>query len=217
MIRKIFIAFVILILLGVPCLVIVTLHKPSQNLIISAYNQARLIFLNGGGSECINELSKRNAKFKALGDQVNGICTVKNGVQISSFSDTALNGAIVLSCPTAIKVDEWLRKIKAQSITHIGSYNCRTQRNNKIMSEHSFGNALDIVSINGAVVGSDWQNNTPQEQLLKSSYDAACNIFSNVIGPDDNALHAEHLHLDNGWGFGCALEPIKRSLLRQLK
>jgi len=215
--RKFFIAFAVLFLLGAICLTIVTLHTPSQNLIIKSYNQVRVSFLNGGGSDCIKELSRRNVKFQSLGDQADGICKVKNGVRISSFADTTFNGAIILSCPTAIRVDDWLREIKARRITHIGSYNCRTQRNNKIMSEHSFGNALDIVSINGAVFERDWQNNTPKRQLLKQSYDAACHIFSNVIGPDDSALHAKHLHLDNGFGFGCILKPIKQSLIKHLK
>lgn len=127
----------------------------------------------GGGPECVDELTKKNVKFRYLGDMADGICMVKNGVRVSSFSDTALNGAVTLSCPAAIKVDNWLRKIKAKNIEHNGSYNCRTQRNNNIISEHSFGNAIDIVSINGAVVASDWREETPKGQILEHAYQAA--------------------------------------------
>jgi len=217
MLKKTLITISALFLLGILSVTIVILHKPSQNLIIGAYNQVRFLSLVGGGSDCVEELTKRDVKFRSLGDMADGICMVKNGVRVSSFSNTALNGAVTLSCPAAIKVDDWLRKIKAKNITHNGSYNCRTQRNNNIISEHSFGQAIDIVSINGAVVASDWRKETPKGQILEHAHQAACDVFSNTIGPDDNSLHAEHFHLDIGWGFGCTLKPIKQLLSRHMR
>lgn len=217
MLKKTLITISILFLVGILSVTIVILHKPSQNLIISAYNQVRFLSLVGGSSDCLDELTKRNVKYRFIGNMTDGICMVKNGVRVSSFSNTALNGAVTLSCPSAIKVDNWLIEIKAKYIEHNGSYNCRSQRNNNIISEHSFGNAIDIVSINGAVVASDWRKETPKGQILEHAHQAACDIFSNIIGPDDNSLHAEHFHLDTGWGFGCTLKPIKQLLLRELR
>ena len=67
------------------------------------------------------------------------------------------------------------------------------------------------------MVASDWRKETPKGQILEHAHQAACDVFSNIIGPDDNSLHAEHFHLDTGWGFGCTLKPIKQLLNRHLR
>ena len=43
----------------------------------------------------------------------------------------------------------WLEEIEATEVEHFGSYNCRKIYGTNIMSEHSFGSAVDIASING--------------------------------------------------------------------
>ena len=61
------------------------------------------------------------------------------------------------------------------------------------MSQHSYGNAIDVVSVNG----------TDLSQNHRELSAAACRYFTNVIGPEDDAAHAHHIHLDNGPGIGC--------------
>ena len=71
------------------------------------------------------------------------------------------------------------------------------------MSEHSFGNAIDIAAINGVSVLSDWNNQGSKSDLIKSAAEKACDYFSNVITPAHNELHRDHLHIDRGFGTTC--------------
>ena len=119
----------------------------------------------------------------------------------------------MLSCPAALVTDNWLRDIDAADLEHIGAYNCRTQRNNKLMSEHSYGTAMDIVTLNGAKIIEDWGASTSKGRYLNGAFTSACQHFSNVIGPDDNHLHKGHLHVDTGLGFGCTFKPLKQYLI----
>ena len=88
-------------------------------------------------------------------------------------------------------------------MVHLGSYNCREQRGNSIISEHGYGLAIDIAEIDGASVLDDWTSDDSKGRVLKKAYQTACEYFSNVLTPDSNAAHRNHFHFDNGLGFGC--------------
>ena len=76
-------------------------------------------------------------------------------------------------------------------------YNCG------LMSEHSFGVAIDISEIDGAVVSKHWKENGSKGEKLRDAASAACKYFSNVLTPETNRLHHNNLHLDSGIGFQC--------------
>ena len=94
----------------------------------------------------------------------------------------------------------------------MGSYNCRRQRNNGLVSEHSYGTAIDVAVIDSAILTRDWGKASDHGKTLNKAYENACKLFSNIITPDDNALHHDHFHLDTGFGFGCLLKPFRQSL-----
>ena len=48
-------------------------------------------------------------------------------------------------------------------------------------SEHSFGTAIDITSINGASVSEDWGKDTHKGRYLEKAHSSACQIFANVV------------------------------------
>ena len=78
------------------------------------------------------------------------------------------------------------------------------------MSQHSFGAAVDIASINGASLKSDWQEEAEKGEYLRDSAKAACEYFSNVLTPDYNAAHYDHFHLDHGLRLTCPRKLKKR-------
>ena len=123
-----------------------------KGLLISAYNKYRVVFLDGGGEKCLRELEQAEAVFKPLGNQGSTACPVKNAVRISKFKDTTLSSSVILSCPAAVDTANWLEEIEAKHITHMGTLNCRQRRGSGLMSEHSFGIAIDVSAIDGAVV-----------------------------------------------------------------
>ena len=48
-------------------------------------------------------------------------------------------------------------------------------------------------------VGSDYgSSDAKQSRLMHFAHDAACTRFTTVLGPDANALHHDHFHLDLG-------------------
>ena len=177
-----------------------TQHK---GFLISAYNKYRVVFLDGGGEKCLRELEQTEAVFKPLGNQGTDICPVKNAVRITKFKDTTLSSSVILSCPTAVDTANWLADIEAKHITHMGTLNCRERRGSGLMSEHSFGMAIDVSAIDGSIVAKHWKDKGSQGEKLREAANAACKYFSNVLTPETNRLHQNNFHLDGGIGFQC--------------
>ena len=191
--------------------------EPTRILIITSYNYVRPYLLPDGGEACIAQMNARGIIFKHLGDVRDGLCQIKNATRISKFSNTKINGKVTLSCQSAVKVDNWLQSISASSIQHIGAYNCRTQRTSALMSEHGYGTAIDITAIDGAMVGQDWGKQTSKGKILAQALAQACEHFTNVVGPNDNSLHANHFHLDTGLGLGCHFNLLTSELPKKIR
>ncbi len=168
-----------------------------------AFNAFRYYTVYGGGERCLNKLDRYSNDFISLGTFEKGKCRVKNAVRISSFKNTKLSSDLTLSCPTALEVGEYFNDIKAKYIFHMGSYNCRTIAHSKIMSEHSYGTAIDISHIDDASVKNDWNKNNEKGRALSNAYKSACKYFSNVMTPDTDGAHHDHFHFDNGYGRKC--------------
>ena len=162
-----------------------------------------MVFLDGGGEKCLKELEQTEAVFKPLGNQGTDTCPAKNAVRISKFKDTTLSSSVILSCPAAVDTANWLEEIEAKHITHMGTLNCRQRRGSGLMSEHSFGIAIDVSAIDGAVVSKHWKDKGSKGEKLRDAASVACKHFSNVLTPETNRLHHNHFHLDSGVGFQC--------------
>jgi hypothetical protein len=88
-------------------------------------------------------------------------------------------------------------------IKQISAYSCRGmngQRGARI-SEHAFGNALDISAFILAdgrrVTVRDGWGGPPEEQgFLRDVQGAACAQFNTVLAPGSNIYHYDHFHVD---------------------
>ena len=181
------------------------------------YNQIRPKVIRDGGKQCLSRLSEKGINFTSLGDMQDGNCLIKNAVRINSLPETTLSGALTLNCRTASNFINWIDEIEATNIVHMGTYNCRKMRGSPLMSEHSFGTAIDIATINGASIKKHWNNDDPNGKYLRKAYKSGCRHFSNVISPDDNALHYDHFHLDDGYRSTCLptwINKIKKEVLK---
>jgi hypothetical protein len=80
------------------------------------------------------------------------------------------------------------------------SYGCRTRDHIKDakLSEHAFGNAIDIsafkIDKKWIEVGGD--HPADQQKFLDKIRAAACGPFTTVLGPGADSYHAGHFHLD---------------------
>jgi Extensin-like protein C-terminus len=126
----------------------------------------------------------------------------------------AIAPAATLACPMVSTLDQWIAgsvQPAAQrwfgqpvaEIRQISAYSCRGMNGNRHarISEHAFGNALDISAFTLAdgrkvTVREGWRGLPEERGFLRDVHAAACEQFTTVLGPGSNIYHADHLHLD---------------------
>jgi hypothetical protein len=126
----------------------------------------------------------------------------------------ALKPAATLSCPIVSALERWVTDgvqpaalhwfgSQVVEIKQISAYSCRQMNGagGHGISEHAFGNALDIAGFTLAdgrkiSVQKGWRG-TPEEQgFLHDVQLYACETFVTVLAPGYNAAHYNHFHVD---------------------
>jgi hypothetical protein len=133
---------------------------------------------------------------------------------VTAFGPVAMRPAATLACPIVSVLDRWLADAvqpaaqrwfgaRVVEIKQISAYSCRGMNGNSHahISEHAFGNALDIAAFTLAdgrqVTVKDGWRGLPEEQgFLRDVEAAACQQFSTVLAPGSNAYHYDHIHVD---------------------
>ena len=70
------------------------------------------------------------------------------------------------------------------------------------LSDHAFADALDVVGFkleDGRTVTilNGWPGTEAEgSRIVRYAHDAACSVFMTTLGPEANALHRDHLHID---------------------
>ncbi|AHF66380.1 extensin-like domain-containing protein [Pseudomonas cichorii] len=147
-------------------------------------------------------------------------CPLQNTLRIQG-GDIALSSSFLASCPLAVAYalfDIHTLQPTAQTvfgqrvarIDHLGSFACRNiyNRANSRLSQHATANALDIASFrlaDGQRINllKDWSDEGDKGRFLRLVRDGACKNFSTVLGPEYNAAHRDHFHLDMGLWQVC--------------
>ncbi len=86
-----------------------------------------------------------------------------------------------------------------KSVSHASAYVCRPRNGTRRLSEHAFGNALDIASFtltNDSTVAVEPAPDANDARFLDNVRAAACGPFKTVLGPGSDADHALHFHFD---------------------
>lgn len=157
------------------------------------------------------------AVIREMEDRVDSeICHIRNRVSVNSVADVQL-APVEMRCDLALRLAMWAEhglKPAAQGvlgteitrIEHFSSYNCRPIRTpdggQTRMSLHATSEALDVSGFrfaNGQRLNlkQDWD----AAPFLRAARDSACTWFATTLGPDFNALYADHFHLQSrGWG-----------------
>ena len=132
----------------------------------------------------------------------------------ASAGPVSVKPAATLACPIVSALDQWISaavqpaalqwfRQPVVEIKQISSYSCRGMNGdpNAHISEHAFGNALDIAEFTLAdgrkvSVQYGWHG-TPEEQgFLHDVQAAACQSFTTVLAPGANVYHYNHIHVD---------------------
>jgi hypothetical protein len=122
--------------------------------------------------------------------------------------------AATLACPLVSALDNWFatsvqpaaRRWFGQpvvEIKQISAYSCRSMNGQRgaPISEHAFGNALDIAAFTLAdgrkvTVRDGWHGRPEERAFLHDVHASACRTFSTVLAPGSNAFHYDHIHVD---------------------
>lgn len=84
-------------------------------------------------------------------------------------------------------------------VDQASAYVCRPRNGTNKLSEHAFGNAIDIASFTLSKGTSVEVEPAPPEKnakFLMAVRKAACGPFKTVLGPGSDADHSRHFHLD---------------------
>jgi hypothetical protein len=136
------------------------------------------------------------------------------GAPIEAVGPVAVKPAATLACPIVSVLDRWLAdsvqpaaqrwfNSRVVEIQQISAYSCRGMNGNpnSHISEHAFGNALDIAAFTLAdgrrITVKDGWHGLPEEQgFLRDVQGAACREFNTVLAPGSNVYHYDHIHVD---------------------
>ena len=126
----------------------------------------------------------------------------------------ALKPTATLACPIVSALDKWLAEAvqpaamrwfgaRVVEIKQISAYSCRGMNGNSRahISEHAFGNALDVAGFTLAdgrkiVVKDGWKGLPEEQGFLRDVQGGACQIFNTVLAPGSNVFHYDHIHVD---------------------
>jgi hypothetical protein len=132
----------------------------------------------------------------------------------ASAGPVEVSPAATLACPLVAALDQWITtsvqpaamrwfRQPVVEIKQISAYSCRGMNGDPSahISEHAFGNALDIAEFDladGHVIKVQYGwHGTPEEQgFLHDVQSAACDQFATVLAPGANVYHYNHIHVD---------------------
>jgi len=149
-------------------------------------------------------------------------CGWTNAVRLTAVGGAAL-GVDKLTCEEAAALTLWMEyevqplaqaafASRVAGLEDMGAYECRNIIGNNtwtnMRSQHALANAIDISGFRLAdgrviTVAKDYKGSGPEAAFLHAAHMRACKYFRVAIGPEFNAAHWNHLHLDRGAFMRC--------------
>jgi len=126
----------------------------------------------------------------------------------------AVTPPATLACPLVSALDRWVAEgvqpaamrwfgSPVAEIKQISSYSCRGMvgSGTSTISEHAFGNALDVAAFTLAdgrkiTVQNGWHGSPEEQGFLHDVQLSACDMFTTVLAPGYNVYHYNHIHVD---------------------
>lgn len=166
-----------------------------------------------GEAECRRQLRRLGVTWRDLAPIDDGpSCNIANPVSMSAIGSAEIKPAATVTCQMALTFARWTKEELVPSarlryfsgvkrINQGSSYSCRRISGSRTMSEHSTGNAIDIMNIE-LNNDKDIDVKKPgffsfrQRGLLNNVRADACKYFTTVLGPGYNYDHRNHFHFD---------------------
>ncbi len=170
-------------------------------------------------AQCMASGRVRASSYVQSASPISGpsACGIRAPLKVSG----ALGGRVkvtptaTLDCPVTASLDRWLNNSVQKAayrqfgkpvveIRQISSFSCRGRngRHRGPLSEHAYGNALDVAAFRLSdgteitVVKGWWRGSRRERAFLKEALAGACDEFYTVLGPGADRYHYNHFHLD---------------------
>jgi hypothetical protein len=164
--------------------------------------------------QCRRELKKLDVAYTDIEPiYEGGECQVDWPIRVTGLPNgIGMKPAATLNCQMTLAFATWTKRelsptartrfFSGVKTVHQGSsYSCRRIAGTRTASEHSKGNALDIMRIE-LNNGRDIDVRKPgffafrEKSLLKNVRHGGCDYFTTVLGPGYNHDHRDHFHFD---------------------
>ncbi|MXP65764.1 extensin family protein [Roseomonas sp. M0104] len=165
---------------------------------------------------CLAAFAASGLKVTPLPDRPSEAgCPLENTVRLAGEGASLAPAGPVATCPLAAAWEMFERYAlqpaaerhfgsRVARVQHLGTFACRNVygRTEGRRSEHATANAIDVAGFtlaNGRELRlpRDWGEGEAGA-FLREVRDGACRFFRAVLGPDHNAAHRDHFHLDRG-------------------
>ena len=144
-----------------------------------------------------------------------GPCGMQQPFRVTRLGNGSvlLKQRMTLGCPALAEAEAWLADTIQPAAElyfgvpvaeiNAGSYSCRGRNNQPgaKLSEHGFGNAVDVMSFKLAdghviTVKGGWRGTEAEQGFLREVFLGACQRFTTVLAPGSNVFHYDHIHVD---------------------
>ena len=169
---------------------------------------------------CKAALTAAGATFQPVPDQDTGNgCGWHDAVRLSGTGMAVLATPTLVTCPLAASLVLFDRQVLqpearasfgtgVKTIEHVGSYACRNlySQAGAARSRHATAEAIDVTGFrlaNGQeiTIARDWKSPGKSGKWLRGLQQDGCRYFGTILGPDYNAEHSTHFHMQSG-GLG---------------
>ena len=164
---------------------------------------------------CRQKLSDAGVEYTVLGvDGAEVRCPLDETLSLQRSLTPYSAAPLRMTCHQMAALHIWERHVlrpqaekifgsPLRQIRTYGSFSCRNIAGTRTRSQHSYANAIDIAGFvleDGTEISvlQHWRERSDKGKYLNRVHKKACRLFSTTLGPDYNAAHADHFHLDMG-------------------
>ncbi len=168
---------------------------------------------------CFNALDDAGVLYTPLENSPKSDkCGLYNALSLGQ-SYTPFSAPLRMTCAQTAALYTWERHIVAPAATKFlgspverietyGSFSCRNVAGTGRASEHAGANAIDVSGFrlkDGRLIDvkKHWRAGGKEAKFLRKVHKGGCKLFSVTLGPDYNAAHADHFHMDMGSSRAC--------------
>ncbi|BBU29694.1 hypothetical protein BTHE68_34280 [Burkholderia sp. THE68] len=166
---------------------------------------------------CDASLARSGLAYREMADATGpGGCALADVVRVTQAEDLRFSAPFLATCPLALGMAYFAHQYlqpaaldmygeRVARIEHVGSYACRNvnHQQDAALSQHARANAIDLTGFvlddGRRITLARWDDAaSPDGQFLRRVHEGACRSFDTTLGPDYNALHKTHFHVDMG-------------------